>query len=112
MAEVFVEGPTVQRTRIVPPPPLPDPLHCVNAALVVLPVGSQMSVGCVPPPCAAPLHWLTVAGEVVELPTMSFTIPTVQVTVPPPPLPDPLHCVTEVVSWFEGAVHGMHVGGA
>jgi hypothetical protein len=102
----------VHCSRTVPPPPLPDPLHCVNAALVVLAVGLQTSVGWVPPPWAALLHSFTVAGEVVELPMMLLTMATVHVTVPPPPLPDPLHWVTDVVSWFEGAVQGMHVGGA
>jgi hypothetical protein len=55
---------------------------------------------------------LTVAGVEVDAPVMLLTMSTVQFTVPPPPLPDPLHWVTEVVSWFEGAVHGIQVRAA
>jgi hypothetical protein len=49
-AEVCVEGPTVHCTRIVPPPPLPEVLHWVTVAFVVLPSGVHTTVGWVPPP--------------------------------------------------------------
>src|SRR5436305_15324350 len=42
---------------------------------------------------------VAVAGRVMLLTTF-----TSQVTVPPPPLPEPSHCFTEVVSWFDGVV--------
>jgi hypothetical protein len=41
---------------------------------------------------------LTVAGEVEATPTMLLTMATLQVTVPPPPLPEPSHWVTDVMS--------------
>ncbi len=56
---------TVHCTRIVPPPLLPDTLHWVTVALVVLPTGLHTRVGSVPPPSPDPRHWLTVAGLVV-----------------------------------------------
>ena len=51
----------------------------------------QAIVGSVPPPVPAVLHWLTVTGEVVAAPVMLLVMSTRQVTVPPPPLPEPLH---------------------
>ncbi len=90
-AEVWVEGPTVHCTRMVPPPPLPEPLHWVIVAPVVLPIGSHRTVGWIPPPSPDALHWLMVAGAVVVAPVMLLTMLTLQVTVPPPPLPDPSH---------------------
>ena len=48
---------TVQPTVVSPryvPPPVPEPLHCVTVALVVLPLGAQISV--LPPPPADPTH--------------------------------------------------------
>jgi hypothetical protein len=39
---------------------------------------------------------LTVAAVGVAVPTMLLTTSTVQVTVPPPPLPEPLHWLTDV----------------
>jgi hypothetical protein len=94
---------------MVPPPPLPDSLHCVKEALVVSATGVHESVGCVPPPSAAELHWFTVAEADGEVPMTLLTMDTVQLTVPPPPLPEPLHCVTEEVSWLDGADHGVQV---
>jgi hypothetical protein len=92
-AEVSVEpAPTVQRTRIVPPPPVPAELHWVTVALVVLAGnGLQAVVGCVPPPVPAELHWFTVTGVGVAVPVMLLMMWTLQVTVPPPPFPEPLH---------------------
>jgi len=52
---------------------------------------------------------LTVAGVVVDTPVMLLTMSTVQFTVPPPPLPDPLHWVTEVANWLDPVDHGMQV---
>ena len=43
---------------------------------------------------------------------MLLTMPTLQVTVPPPPLPEPSHCVTEVVNAVFEVVLMVHVGGA
>ncbi len=101
----------MQRTRCVPPPPLPDSLHWVTVAPVVLAGnGSHSTVGAVPPPSPDALHWLTVAPVGVPVPVMLFTTSTVQVTVPPPPLPEPLHWFTEVTSSVElVVVEGVHV---
>jgi hypothetical protein len=49
-ADVAVEVPVAHRSRNVPPPPFAEPLHCVIAALVVLPRLSHSNVGAVPPP--------------------------------------------------------------
>jgi len=112
-AEVSVEGRTVHRTRMVPPPPVPESLHWVTVAFVAFAGnGLQRTVGSVPPPVPAWLHWLTVAGEVVAWPVMLLTMDTEQVTVPPPPLPEPSHCVTEVTSWFEGVIVVTQVSAA
>ncbi len=93
-SDVVVEPePTVHRTRRVPPPPFPDPLHWVTVApLVVAGKGLQTVVGTVPPPVPAELHWLTVADVGVVVPVMLLMTSTVHSTVPPPPLPEPLHC--------------------
>lgn len=111
-AAVFVDVVTVHRTRRVPPPPLPELLHWVTVAPVVLPMGEHTLVGCVPPPVPAELHWLTVAGDVVASPVMLLTMLTLHLTVPPPPLPEPLHWVTDVVSCVDGVVVVVQVGGA
>ena len=57
-----VEEVTVHSTRMEPPPPLPEELHCVIAASVVSPSGSHCTVGAIPPPPPDPLHWSIVAG--------------------------------------------------
>ena len=57
-----------------------------------------------PPPCPELLHWFTVAGVDAVTPVMLLTMATLHVTVPPPPLPDPSHWVTEVTSWVEVVV--------
>ncbi len=41
-----------------------------------------------------------------------LVIEAVQVTLAPPPLPEPLHCVTEVMSWLEVVVFLVQVGAA
>jgi hypothetical protein len=41
---------------------------------------------------------LTVAEVGVAVPVRLLITLTSHLTVPPPPLPDPLHCVTEVMS--------------
>jgi hypothetical protein len=99
-AEVIVESPaTEHRTRWVAPPPLPELLHWVTVASDVPAVaGLHAVVGWVPPPCPAVLHWLTVAAATVPEPVTLFVTFTEQRTVPPPPLPEPSHCVTSVVS--------------
>ena len=86
----------------MPPPPLPDPLHWVTVAPVVLAgKGEHKVVGAVPPPVPDPLHWFTVAAVGVVVPVMRLTTSTAQVTVPPPPLPDPLHWSIEVTRLAE-----------
>jgi hypothetical protein len=87
-ADDAVEGPTVQVT--VAPPPFPEPLHWVIVAPDVELSGLHTRPP-PPPPVAEPTHWLTVAGLVVASPVMLFVTDTVQVTVEPPPLPDPSH---------------------
>ncbi len=97
---------------MVPPPPLPELLHWVTVAPVVLPSGLHRVVGAVPPPCPDTLHWFTVAGAGVTTPVMLLTMATLQVTVPPPPLPEPSHWVTEVMSTVEVVDVVTQVGGA
>jgi hypothetical protein len=58
------------------------------------------------------MHWLTVAGLVGATPVMLLTMCTLHVTVEPPPLPEPLHWVTEVVSWLDGVVEVVQVSAA
>jgi hypothetical protein len=58
------------------------------------------------------MHWLTVAEVGVAVPVMLLMTLTSHVTVPPPPLPEPLHWVTEVMSRVDPVVSVMHVGGA
>jgi hypothetical protein len=82
---------TLHLTRIDPPPPVPDPLHWVTVAFVVLATGAHTVVGSVPPPVPEPLHWLTVAPEVgVPLGTSLVNV-TLHVTLLPPPSTMPLH---------------------
>jgi hypothetical protein len=102
----------VHCTLTVPPPPLPELLHWVTVAFVVLPSGLHTTVGWVPPPWPDPMHWSTVAGRVGATPVMLLTMCTLQVTVEPPPLPEPLHWFTEVVSWLDGVVEVVHVSAA
>ena len=47
---------TSHLTRIDPPPPVADPLHCVTVAPVVLATGAHTVVGWVPPPVPEPMH--------------------------------------------------------
>jgi hypothetical protein len=94
--------PTVHFTRIVAPPPAPDPSHWVTVALVVLATGSHTTVGWVPPPAPDPLlHSLTVAPDVGVPLATSLVKVTLQVTLLPPPLTMPLHWLTEETSWFD-----------
>ncbi len=81
-------------------------------ALVVFPIGVQATVGSVPPPVPDALHWLMVAGLLVAVPVMLLMTFTVQVTAPPPPLPEPLHWLTEVVSRVWGVVVVVQVRAA
>src|SRR5688500_710497 len=91
----WVEAGTSHVTRSVAPPPLPEPLHCVTVALVVLPTGLHETDGS-PPPVPEPLHWLTVAAVVVAAPVMLLVTRTMQTTEPPPPLPELLQISTAV----------------
>ncbi|MHB1709997.1 MAG: hypothetical protein ACYCV7_01140 [Acidimicrobiales bacterium] len=89
---------TVHCTRLEPPPPLPELLHWVTVAFVVLPIGVHCTVGWVPPPVPDPLHWLTVTTETrVPAGTLSVTV-ALHVTLLPPPLTMLLHSSTEVTS--------------
>jgi len=53
-----------------------------------------------------------VAGVAVAVvvPSMLFTICTEQRTVPPPPLPEPLHWLTLVTRLADGSVDVVQVG--
>lgn len=82
---------TVHFTRMLAPPPLPELLHWVTVALVVLPVGTHTTVGAVPPPVPDPLHWSTVTPEVAVPVGMLLVTLTSQVTLLPPPYTMPLH---------------------
>ena len=76
---------TVHFTRMEPPPPVPEPLHWVTVALVVLATGAQSVVGWVPPPVPDPMHWFTVA-PVSDAPlATSLMNVTLHVTLLPPP---------------------------
>ena len=61
------------------------------APVVLAGNGSQRTVGSVPPPVPDELHWLTLAEVGVAVPVMLLMTSTEQVTVPPPPFPEPLH---------------------
>ena len=51
-----VEPVTSHCTRVLAPPPFPEPLHWVTVAFVVLATGAQRRVGWVPPPVPEPMH--------------------------------------------------------
>jgi hypothetical protein len=89
---------TLHCTRVEPPPPLPEPLHWVTVALVVLPTGAHTTVGAVPPPVPEPMHWFTVTPEVGSPVGTVLRTDTLQVTLLPPPKTMPLHWLTEVTS--------------
>jgi hypothetical protein len=75
-------------------PPLAEPLHWVIIAPVVV-AGNGLQPVVMPPP--EPTHWLTEAAVEPGLrPTNSFVIWALQLSVPPPPLMELLHCVTAV----------------
>ena len=97
-AELWLDGSTVHRTRIEPPPPLPDPLHCVIVAPLALAVGVHWIVGSVPPPPPDPMHWLRDAGLEVAEPVMLLITETLQITMLPPAFTAPLHCVMELAT--------------
>jgi hypothetical protein len=102
---------TVHFTRIDPPPPVPDPLHWVTVALVVLATGSHTTVGWVPPPVPEPLHSLTVTPDVGVPLDMSLVNVTLQVTLLPPPVTMPLHWLIEETSWFDVVTVVVHPAG-
>jgi len=61
-------------------------------------LGMHTVVGCVPPPCPEPTHWLIVTEAVPgDAPVMI----TSHVTVAPPPLPEPLHWSIAVTDCVE-----------
>ncbi len=98
-----MDPPVTVQTNPTLVPPLPEPLHWPTVAAVtdVMPgvlTGVQIA-GAPGPVISEPTHWYTVAYSVAavmasRLPVKWFVIVTVQFTVPPPPLPDPLHCWT------------------
>jgi len=73
---------------------LPEPLHCVTAAPLVLLMGAQSRVVDTP----EPTHWLTVAGFGVVEPVRVLTTLTEHRVLPPPTLIEPLHWETFVTS--------------
>jgi hypothetical protein len=74
----------VRPTRV---PPLAEPLHCVIIAPVVV-AGNGLQPVVRPPP--EPTHWLT-DGAVAPAPPPTNSTLTLQRSVPPPPLIEPLH---------------------
>ena len=92
---------TEHSTRAAAPPPVPDPLHWVTVAPVVLATGAQTTVGWVPPPVPDPLHSFTVAPD-VDVPLVTSLVKlTLQTTLLPPPVTIPLHWLIEETSWFD-----------
>jgi len=92
------------------PPSLPEPLHWVIVAVVVV-AGSGLQALTVPV-VTDPLHWLTVASVTVGggvIPTKLFVTRMLHRSVPPPPLIEPLHCVTAVTGSLNGVVVFVHV---
>jgi len=78
------------------PPPVAEPLHWVTVALDVLPSGTHDMV--LPPPVPDPMHWSTVTPE-VDVPTGTLLVTvTLQYTLLPPAVTMPLHWLTEVTS--------------
>ena len=102
---------TVHLTRIVPPPPFPDPLHWVTVALVVFATGAQTTVGSVPPPVPEPMHWLTVAPEVGVPVETSLVNVTLQIKLLPPPTMMPLHWLTVDTNWVDEATLAVQPAG-
>jgi hypothetical protein len=88
---------TLHCTRVLAPPPLAEPLHCVTVALVVLATGAQTTVGCVPPPVPEPTHSLTVTPAVPVPLGIVFVTETRHVTLLPLAT-IPLHWSTEVTN--------------
>ena len=89
------------------PPPLAEPLHCVMAAPVVF-AGYGLQAFTVPV-VTDPTHWLTVAAVTDGVkPTKLLVTNTLHRSVPPPPLIEPLHCVTAVTGWLTGLVVLVH----
>ena len=88
--------PVAVHSSLTSVPPFAEPLHWVIVApLVVAGNGSQLLA--MPPP--DPTHWFTVAAVAPVLsPTNLFVTLTLQRSVPPPPLIEPLHWLTDVTS--------------
>src|SRR5687767_14185156 len=97
---VMLSPVTVQSTLSDPPPPLPEPLHWLTVGVVEpgVPGGTeQTAVGSVPPPWPASTHWTTVVSTRVTPGATLLMIVTWQITVEPPALPEPSHCVIELI---------------
>ena len=102
-------GVTEHFTRIVPPPPLPESSHWVMVALVVTPIGSQERGRLGAAALSRPVALVDGGRCGSAAPVMLLTMYTLHSTVPPPPLPDPLHWSTDVTSWSDVVsvvVHG------
>ncbi len=91
----------------VPPPPLPEPLHCVtevtsasDSVIVVVQVGSAP---------AAPEHSMSVTVEEVAPVARSRLLVTVTVhsTARPPTLAVPLHWSTALTAWVVASVSSV-----
>jgi hypothetical protein len=91
-----------------PPPPVPDPLHCVTTG-EPWPLGRH-AVMLVPPPPPDPLHWSRVKAVAAagEGPLMLLTMLTEHVVVLPPTLSDALHWCTALMTSVELTVSPVH----
>ena len=96
----------VSWTRVPPPA---EPLHCVIVAFVVVAGNGSQPVVMLP----EPTHWFTVAAVApAAVPTKLLVTRTLQRRVPPPPLIEPLHCVTWVTGLVRLDTWVAHVAGA
>ncbi len=100
--EVMVDSTLTMQMNPTLVPPLPDPLHWPTVASdtdVTPGVLAGLQIAGAPGPLITePMHWYTVARAGISDGTALkwlFTV-TVQMTTPPPPLPEPLHCCTSV----------------
>jgi hypothetical protein len=95
-------------TQVIPTkvPPLAEPLHWVMAALTVV-AGKGLQPVVMPSP--EPTHWLTVTADDPGLTPMKLLVMvTLQRRTAPPPLAEPLHCVTEVTGSLRLVVVVVH----
>jgi hypothetical protein len=111
---VIVDGPVTEQTKPTLVPPLPEPLHWPTVAWdteVTPAVLAGVQVPGAPVPVITdPTHWYTVAAVIAAgLALKWLEIVTVQTTVPPPPLPEPLHCWTVATGSDDVVVMVAHV---